>query len=353
MLDRKVIIVGSRVSPLALAQTQIVIDLLVRKLGLRKTRALATEKEKGKTTDTPFVFEIKKILTAGDVRSRSFRRKLSGKADFTRAIDDALLRGEIDIAVHSLKDVPIEDTRSKRKIAIGAYPERDSPFDALILRERSRKENWNNKGNRGLQALKEGATIGTSSLRRKIQIKAYRPDLKIVDIHGNVQTRINKLRNASSSNLSESNLDAIVLAEAGLRRLGLGGEIDQVIPKEIVLPAAGQGCLAVSVRADDTKMMELVSRIDHKETRIAVTAERAFSRELGGGCNTPVAALATIRGGRERIIVLEGMAANQWACSDETSQHAFIIRDSLESKKLEDPEALGSELGRRIKSLLT
>jgi hydroxymethylbilane synthase len=325
MPEKGPIIVGSRPSSLAVAQAQIVIGLLSKELKMQKN-----------------AFKIKKISTEGDVKSRILQSEFSSKSDFTKAIDRSLLEGEIDIAVHSLKDVPIEDKANRGKIVIVAYPKRDSPFDVLVLKERR-------AANNSLETLEKNATIGTSSLRRIVQLKAYRPDLNIVGVRGNVETRIKKLKDRPNYELGGKSLDAIVLAEAGLRRLGLEKEIVQVIPKDIILPAPGQGCLAVSVRADDKRMINLVSSIDNEETRVAVTAERAFANELGGGCNTPVAALATFTKGKKRKITVEGMVANPRYDPDATLEPE-LIKERLESETIEDPEELGRELARMVKS---
>jgi hydroxymethylbilane synthase len=264
------IIVGTRGSPLALAQTQIVIGLLRKK------------------HESQFDFQIKKILTEGDELSRKPGSNYTGKDSFTRTIDLALVAGKIDFAVHSLKDLPIENFDSD-EIEVTSFPKRESPFDVLIPC----------KDKDTLRTLPKGAAIGTSSIRRAEQLRQFRSDFQIVEIHGNVQTRIEKLR-------TNSNLQAIVLARAGLSRLGLE-KLGWEIPGRIMLPAAGQGALAIVTRKDDSQTKALVSKIDDKTTRVCVSAEIAFSRELGGGCNLPVAALARISKSTPRKLVLEGL----------------------------------------------
>ncbi len=309
----RTIVLGTRASPLAIAQTDLVVDLLKKKIGDRRFR-----------------FKVKTIKTAGDDLFRRPNSKLTGKDAFTGAIDSALIKGEIDVAVHSLKDVPVENFQ-KKKIAIAAFPRRGSPFDVLICRK---------KGSH-ISTLPFGARIGTSSVRRALQLKAFRPDLEVTEIHGNVHTRMRKLRNGIED---RTMVDAIVLAEAGLDRLGLHKEIDEVLPEKTMLPAVGQGCLAVVVKRDNTETMELISTIDHKATRQAVTAERFFSFELGGGCNLPIAALAKI-GTKSTVLILNGLAVGKKRGNN------LIIRDKILGPA-DEPESLGKDLARKIKSLM-
>ena len=191
----------------------------------------------------------------------------TGKDAFTKEIDNALVSEEIDLAVHSLKDIPNEVGKSKKSLAIelAAFPHRESPFDVLISNQRGHT----------IGSLPKGARIGTSSVRRRIQLENYRPDFTVIEVHGNVPTRIKKLRNGAL------NLDGIVLAEAGLNRLGMENEIDEVISTDIMLPAIGQGCLAVSVRSNDAETKKVVKSIDDYNTRQCILAERRFSGEFG------------------------------------------------------------------------
>lgn len=322
--EKDTIIAGTRGSALALAQTQFVVDLIQK-----RNRGLS--------------IETKVIKTSGDENSRKkVRQELTGKDSFTREIDLALINEEIDFAVHSLKDVPVEETGGSRedKLEIAAYPKRESPYDVLVSKKTGEED-------MSLKTLPEHARVGTSSLRRGIQLKIFRPDFEIVEIHGNVPTRIRKMRNNN-----ELELDAIVLAEAGLKRLNIENEIDEVISSDVVLPAVGQGCLAVKVRSDDRRIERIVKSIDDEETRLCVRAERAFSKELGGGCNTPIAALAQMK--KKSSIRLEGLIVGEIQSGSVKSN--MVIRDAIEGKvrgsgrrnKVE--ESLGRDLARRLKA---
>ncbi|MGI0083545.1 MAG: hydroxymethylbilane synthase [Nitrososphaerales archaeon] len=304
----RTIVIGTRGSVLALAQTKLVVGLLNASNRSKQIR-----------------FETKSIRTDGDDLYRKPGSKATGKEAFTGTIDRALEEGSIDVAVHSLKDVPVENF-PKKNIELCAFPKRGSPFDVLISKRRSF----------GLESLSRGSKVGTSSLRRAIQLKSYRPDFEIVEIHGNVNTRIIKMR-------QDSELDAIVLAEAGLERLGLIKEVNQVLPTEIMLPAVGQGCLAVAVRSDDPETKRIVSKIDEKGARTSASAERAFSRTLGGGCNLPIAAFASfVRNGRS--LLLEGLVADQRdGCN-------LVMRDSIHGSARE-AESLGETLALRLKTM--
>lgn len=305
----RTIIIGTRGSVLALAQAKLVSRLL-------KTSNKSREVK----------FETRAIRTEGDDLNRKLGSNVTGKEAFTGTIDRALVEGEIDVAVHSLKDVPVENF-PKRKIEICAFPKRGSPLDVLISRR---------KGSQ-LDSLPTGSRVGTSSLRRAIQLKSYRPDLEIVEIHGNVNTRIRKMR-------QDSELEAIVLAEAGLDRLGLRNEVEQVFPTEIMLPAVGQGCLAVAVRSDDNETKRVVSKLDDKNSRNRAGAERAFSRRLGGGCNLPIAALASVSKNGSSMY-LEGLVA------DQHGEANFVARDSIQGSSHE-AESLGETLAMRLEAMV-
>ncbi|MGI0090419.1 MAG: hydroxymethylbilane synthase [Nitrososphaerales archaeon] len=313
-VDRPVIMVGTRASPLALSQTQIVVSLLKRNNGRKNLD-----------------FKIRKFKTEGDRALERPKSRASsnytGKDSFTKSIDAALECGEIDIAVHSLKDVPLENSNSK--IEIAAFPKRESPFDVLITR----------RSGETFATLRKNARIGTSSIRRAVQLRASRPDLEIVTLHGNVQTRIKKLQS--------STLDAIVLAKAGIKRLGL--DIGEILPKEIMLPAVGQGCLAIAVRKNDAFTKKIVSKIDAADTRCAVTAERAFSKELGGGCNFPIAALATIKRTSPRKLFLDGLVESDGPEGVKNSN--FVVRMQVAGSP-EDAEYLGKKLARQLKKFI-
>ena len=230
-------------------------------------------------------FETRELSTQGDRTPDRPLPEIGGKGLFTQELETALRRGEIDLAVHSLKDLPIE---SEGDLCLGAIPARADARDVLVSRS-----------GHGLQALPLRSTIGTSSLRRQAQLTAYRPDLECRPLRGNVETRVRKVL--------EGEFDAAVLAGAGLLRLGLEGKIAEWISLEVMLPAPGQGALAVQCRADDSDLLELLKPLDDPATRSAVTAERAFLESLGGGCSTPVGAYAQYDGDG---IVLKAIVAS-------------------------------------------
>jgi hydroxymethylbilane synthase len=246
-----VIVIGSRGSKLALWQAGHVGEQL---------KALGIETR------------IEIIKTSGDRIQDVPLSQAGGKALFTKEIDEALLSGAIDLAVHSMKDVP---TGLPAGLTIAAIPEREEPRDAMI--------------GCSLAGLRDGLRVGTSSLRRQAQLLAYRPQLDIQMLRGNVDTRLRKLE--------EKQYDAIVLAAAGLRRLGWQDRITELIPVEIMCPAVGQGALAIETREDGGAAYEMVRKLDHPDTRIAVTAERAMLEVLGGGCTLPVGGYAFLEKG--------------------------------------------------------
>lgn len=258
--------IGTRASALALWQTE-------------RVRALLTAHG--------YQTERIEIRTTGDVVTDIPLSRIGSRALFTKQLDDALLEGRIDLAVHSLKDLP---TVLPGGIALGAVGLREDPRDALVAREGLR---WN--------TVPHGGVVATSSLRRRAQLLRARPDLRIVDVRGNVDTRLAKLdRNPEWS--------AIILAAAGLVRLGLGRRISERLPFDLMLPAPGQGTLAATVRADDVHSREALRRALHDgDTELVVSAERGFLRRLEGGCQVPVAAHAELRGeGRDRSLRLLG-----------------------------------------------
>jgi len=230
-------------------------------------------------------FETRELSTQGDRTPDRPLPEIGGKGLFTQELESALRRGDIDLAVHSLKDLPIE---AEGDLCLGAIPPRADARDVLVSRS-----------GRGLQALPLRSTIGTSSLRRQAQLTAYRPDLECRPLRGNVETRTWKVQ--------EGEFDAAVLAGAGLLRLGLESKIAEWISLEVMLPAPGQGALAVQCRADDSELLELLKPLDDPATRSAVTAERAFLESLGGGCSTPVGAYAQYDGDR---LVLKAIVAS-------------------------------------------
>ena len=209
------------------------------------------------------------IHTTGDKITDVALSKVGTKGLFTKEIEEALLSGTIDLAVHSLKDMP---TELPEGLTLPAIPEREDPRDAMV--------------GRSLDALALHARVGTSSLRRAAQLRAQRPDLEIENIRGNLDTRLRKL--------DQGQYDAIVLASAGLRRLGWENRITELLDPEVMCPAVGQGALAVETRSDGGAAEEIARRLEHPESRIAVTAERALLRALGGGCQVPIGAYATV-----------------------------------------------------------
>jgi hydroxymethylbilane synthase len=231
---------------------------------------------------------IKTISTKGDRVLDVSLPKLGeqGKGLFTKELEDAILAQRIDLAVHSLKDLP---TELPAGLKIGAICEREDSRDALVARA----------GINSFIELPHRSIIGTSSLRRQAQLRAARPDLELVPIRGNVDTRLRKL--------DEGGFDAIVLAAAGLHRLGHADRITELLGEDLVLPAVGQGALAIETRADDAEIDEIVQSLDHELTRLACTAERAFLKGLGGGCLVPIAAQARIEAD---VMTLSGLVAS-------------------------------------------
>ena len=294
----KPLIIGTRGSKLARTQTQWVADQL------KKSHARLS-------------VEIKVIQTAGDRDQTAPLTAIGGKGLFTQELDQQLIDGEIDCAVHSMKDLP---TELPEGIAILAVPKREQPHDVLISRENIR-----------FLELPPGATVGTGSIRRLAQLLRIRGDLKYEDIRGNVDTRIKKL--------AQGLYDAVILAAAGLRRLGMDDQITELFAPNVVLPAVGQGALAVTGRQDDQTTRTLVRAITHLNTRRAVLAERALLSELGGGCHVPIAAHGQVTG---RQIHLEGLVV---APDGKTS-----VRDSI-TGSAKDAEALGTQLGKRLLQL--
>ena len=220
--------------------------------------------------------ELTIIKTKGDKILDVPLAKVGGKGLFVKEIEAALSAGSIDLAVHSMKDMPAEIPMG---LCIGAVPAREVPVDALITRDAQT-----------LETLPRGARIGTSSLRRASQLRRARPDIEIVPLRGNLDTRLRKL--------DEGQMEAIVLAAAGVRRLGLEARISQKLDTEIMLPAVGQGALCIETRDGDTTIAPLVAPLEDAATRIAVTAERAYLHRLEGGCQVPIAGHATLLDGR-------------------------------------------------------
>ena len=214
------------------------------------------------------ITEISVIKTRGDRMQNVSLASIGGKGVFVKEIEEALLRGDIEIAVHSMKDVP---TELPEELEIGIVTEREDPRDVLISRENGK-----------LEDLPTGARIGTGSLRRGLQLLNLMPDIQIVPIRGNLNTRIKKLKT--------DNLDGVVVAAAGMKRMGWEESVSQFIPIEVMMPSPGQGALGIELRKDDEEMKDIVSFLNHRSSSIEVMAERAFLTELGGGCQVPIAA---------------------------------------------------------------
>jgi hydroxymethylbilane synthase len=247
--------------------------------------------------------ELVLITTSGDKIQDVPLAKIGGKGLFVKEIEEALMRKEIDLAVHSLKDVPMTLPEG---LTIGAITERENPFDVLISLKGVHFED-----------LPQGAKVGTSSLRRQVQIKRRRRDLKVETLRGNVDTRLRKLQ--------EGFYDAIILAYAGVKRMGMEDKITQVL--EDFIPAVGQGSLAIEIREDDRDVWQVVRDLDHTESRTRAECERAFLRELQGGCQVPIGAYSWIEGDKilikgfvsdlEGIKFIEGMKSAGMKCAEQ------------------------------------
>ena len=255
--DQPLLRIGTRGSPLALAQAQETRDRLARAFP-----------ELGQ----PLAIAVTVIKTTGDIVTDRPLAEIGGKGLFTKEIDEALLGGAIDLAVHSMKDVP---TILPEGMAIPCILPREDPRDAFLSRKAS-----------SLAELPSGAIVGTASLRRGAQILARRPDLKVVSFRGNVQTRLRKL--------DEGQVDATLLALAGLRRLGMADHATALMSPEDMLPAVAQGAIGIACRAGDSRVLHYLSALNDGESMVRVIAERAFLRVLDGSCRTPIAALAEI-----------------------------------------------------------
>jgi hydroxymethylbilane synthase len=219
------------------------------------------------------------IETQGDKIQDVALSRLPGKAFFTKELEEAITDGRVDLAVHSLKDV---ETAMPTGLVLTAILEREDPGDALVARPGLR-----------LDSLPHGARVGTSSLRRAAFLRRWRPDLDVADLRGNVPTRLRRL--------DDGDYDAIILAAAGLKRLGLGDRITDVVPFDVMLPAVSQGAIAIQLRADDERVAGWIEPMDHAPTRMRTTAERALLREVEGGCQVPLGAHATIHGDRMEL----------------------------------------------------
>ncbi|HEX2710726.1 MAG TPA: hydroxymethylbilane synthase [Candidatus Acidoferrales bacterium] len=286
--------IGTRGSALALWQANAVLDRLAR--------------------DSRVEAEIVVIKTLGDRFQQAPVGQIGLKGVFIKELEDALLEGRVDLAVHSMKDVP---TETPAGLAFPAICEREDPRDALVTRTGAK-----------LAELVPGARVGTSSLRRQSQLRHYRPDLDLRDLRGNVDTRLKKL--------DRGDYDAVVLAKAGLDRLGWSQRINEVLSTEVSLPAVGQGALGIEARADDREALDAVTSLDHAQTRDAVAAERALLAELEGGCQVPLGAWARLEGSE---LVLE-------ACILSADGADYIRRRAAGSRQ--HAEALGRELAQAM-----
>ncbi len=292
---KKKIVVGTRKSALAVWQARWVI---------RRLEALNPDLE----------FEMQGIKTKGDKILDVALAKIGGKGLFTKELETGLLNGSIDLAVHSMKDLP---TVLPAGLAIGAICERVNPADALVA-----------AGDIPINKLPQGAKIGTSSLRRSSQILHYRRDFQIVPLRGNVNTRLKKLNDES--------LDAIILAYAGLHRLEYEKYITQLLPFDICLPAVGQGSLGIEIREDDDEVLSLIKGIDHPSSRAAIEGERSMLRCLEGGCQVPIGSYGRVVGGR---LLLDGVVASV--------DGTILIREQIEGD-VGASVKLGAELAGKL-----
>lgn len=294
---RRKLRVGTRGSLLARRQTSWIIEKI---------------KEKYPNLD----IQILTISTKGDLNLDLSLPRRGEKGLFTRDLEKVLLDGEIDFAIHSLKDLPTELLPG---LSLGAVPTRENPLDALVTRD-----------NVDFEHLPKGTRVGTSSLRRTAQIRRVRPDLVVTGLRGNLDTRIRKLK--------QGFVDALVLAAAGLERMGWNGENYCQLPPEVFLPAPGQGTLAVEVRTNDSLVRDICTTLEDYVTCCAVTAERAFLKTLGGGCQVPIGALALIEDGRlwlrGSVIRKDGTAVVQGEISGDPDQ-AFLLGEMLAKNLLE------------------
>lgn len=291
----KKVVIGTRGSALALWQTRFVAHLL-------------------QSFYQSIEFEIKVIETTGDAILETALSKIGDKGLFTKQIEEQLLTGEIDLAVHSLKDLP---TALPENLTIGAVMMRETPDDVLISTKYT-----------SLKKLPPNARVATGSLRRRSQLLAYRPDLQIVEIRGNVPTRIKKME--------EQRLDGMILAFAGVHRLDLDSYIKQRIPYKIMLPAVAQGVIGIEIRADNEKIIELLKPINDFQTESCVLAERSFLRVLEGGCQVPIGGNAVLKTDK---ITLQGYVGN--------ADGSRTLRDAIKGER-ENAVELGKKLAERM-----
>lgn len=292
---KKKLTIGTRQSALALWQAEHIAALLQEKY---------PECEIG----------LKRVLTKGDKILDVSLSKIGGKGLFTKEIEQDLLDGEVDLAVHSLKDMP---TELPEGLILACITKREHEGDAFV------SNNY-----RSLAEMPLGATVGTSSLRRKAQLLAARPDLQIVDLRGNVQTRL--------ARLDEGKMQAIILAVAGLRRLGLGDRIQEILPHAICLPAVGQGALAIEARANDPEVLQMLEFLNDPDTQAVTKAERAYLRLLEGGCQVPIGVYAEVC---EQQILLRAVIASL--------DGKRVLKDCIQGS-IDEAEQLGIKLGEQM-----
>jgi len=295
-MKRRRIVIGTRGSKLALRQSLMV-------------------KEALENLWEGLEVELSIIKTTGDKITDVPLAKVGGKGLFVKEIEDALLAGSVDLAVHSIKDVPAELPSG---LIIGAIPKREDPRDVLV-----------SVSYRSLMDLPQGAVVGTSSLRRTVQIRMLRPDLKVETLRGNLDTRLRKVK--------EGLFDAVILAAAGIHRMGWHEVIAEYLDPQEFLPAVGQGALGIEIREDDREIAELVSKIHDKTTAFSVTAERSFLRELEGGCQVPIGCHCFVENGAVRLI---GMIASL--------DGATVVRDEIKGR-LDEAEMLGRKLAQELR----
>jgi len=289
------IVIGTRDSALAMWQTNWVLDNLKR-------------------LNPDYTFRVVSMKTQGDKILDVALAKIGDKGLFTKELEVAMLNKDIDLAVHSMKDLP---TVLPEGLIIGAICERFDPRDVLVSRN-----------GQTLADMPPGAKIGTSSLRRCAQLLHFRPDFDLVSLRGNLNTRMAKLE--------RENMDGIILAAAGIERLGWGDRITERIPFEISLPAVGQGSIGIEIRGDDEEVFRVVQKLNHPASEASIKAERAMLKKLEGGCQIPIGALGRVEEGR---LTLQGLVAGL--------DGRDLIRDSV-SGKVEDAVPLGQELADKL-----
>jgi hydroxymethylbilane synthase len=291
--------IGSRKSQLALVQTYWVKDQLQKAFPDR-------------------AFEVHTMSTQGDKILDVALAKIGDKGLFTKELEVGMINGDIDFAVHSLKDLP---TRLPEGLMLGCVTERENPADALVVHEQYKDKQ--------LETLPEGAVVGTSSLRRLAQLRHHFPHLSFKDVRGNLNTRLAKL--------DAGEYDALILAVAGLERLSMSDRIHQAIPAEISLHAVGQGALGIECRADDAEILELLKALQHQPTADRCYAERAFLRELEGGCQVPIGVNTVLDGDS---LTLTGLVASL--------DGQKLVKDSV-TGPADEAERLGTELAQRLR----